>query len=278
MLQRELDNRDVPDPLFIPLSTVDKKMFFLQPGTMEVLQERPMTAPCRGGILCEELGAIEFYFFCDVSAHHYYQGTGKTLIILSLIAATKNQLSTPEESVVDDRPVMTPLSFRHFPSAEFATSRKKFFRGNHLHNSHEISRVPSLVELMLHRSRTTPYCNILKPPSGTQYCRLTKSEDKVNTLPLGEILRQNAPFYHHYHGDPSIRERSPRNRCDRGPKVMYLTSASLVIVPSNLLSQWDREIMKHCSTPLRVLMLRTKTQVPSVRSLATDFDVRQVLL
>ena len=57
MLQRELDNRDVPDPLFIPLSTVDKKMFFLQPGTMEVLLERPLTFPCRGGILCEELGA-----------------------------------------------------------------------------------------------------------------------------------------------------------------------------------------------------------------------------
>ena len=56
MLQRELDNRDVPDPLFIPLTTVDKRMFFLQPGTMEVLQERPMTVPCRGGILCEELG------------------------------------------------------------------------------------------------------------------------------------------------------------------------------------------------------------------------------
>jgi hypothetical protein len=57
MLQRELDNRDVPDPLFIPLTTVDKKMFILQPGTMEVLQDHPMTAPFRGGILCEELGA-----------------------------------------------------------------------------------------------------------------------------------------------------------------------------------------------------------------------------
>lgn len=56
MLQRELDNRDVPDPLFISLTTVDKRTLFLQPGTMEVLQECPMTAPCRGGILCEELG------------------------------------------------------------------------------------------------------------------------------------------------------------------------------------------------------------------------------
>ena len=198
-------------------------------------------------------------------------------MILSLIAATKNQISTPEESIVDDRPVMTPLSFRHFPSAEFDTSRKRFFRGNHQHNSHEISRVPSLVELMLHRSRTAPYCNIPKNYSSTQYHRLTKSEDEVNTLPLGEMLRENVPFYHHYLGDPSIRERSPRNRFDRGPKVMYLTSATLIIVPANLMSQWDREITKHCSAPLRVLMLRTKTQVPSVKSLATDYDVGRTL-
>lgn len=56
MLQKELDPRNVPDPLFIPLSTVDSKTFYLQPGTMEILFERPSMAPCRGGILCEELG------------------------------------------------------------------------------------------------------------------------------------------------------------------------------------------------------------------------------
>lgn len=220
---------------------------------------------------------IEPLFLRHIRLTINYQGTGKTLIILSLIAATKNQISSPEESIVDDRPVMTLLSFRHFPSAEFATSRKKFARG-HQHNSHEISRVPSLVELMLHRSRTVPNCDIPKSYSSTQYRRLTNLEDVVNTLPLGKILCANVPFYHHYHGDPSIRERSPRNRCDQGPKVMYLTSATLVIVPANLLSQWDREITKHCSTPLRVLLLRTTTSVPSVKSLATDFDVGRILL
>lgn len=64
MLQKELDNRNVPDPLYIPLTTVDKKkMLYLQPGTMEYLQERPMTESCRGGILCEELGAHRTFFF-----------------------------------------------------------------------------------------------------------------------------------------------------------------------------------------------------------------------
>lgn len=56
MLQKELDTRDVPDPLYIPLTAIDGKVFYLQPGTMEVLQERPRSSPCRGGILCEELG------------------------------------------------------------------------------------------------------------------------------------------------------------------------------------------------------------------------------
>ena len=168
---------------------------------------------------------------------------------------------------------MTPLSFRHFPSAEFSTSRKRFSRGNHPKYSQEIPRVPSLVELMLHRARTAPYCDIPKDYSSTQYRRSVEVEDEISTLPLSKMLRENVPFYHHYHGDPSTRERSPRNRRDQGPKVMYLTSATLVIVPANLLSQWDREIMKHCSIPVRVLTLRAKTSMPSVKSLATDFDV-----
>lgn len=56
MLQKESDPRQLPNPLFIQLSTVDSNTFYLQPGTMEVLLQRPFTAPPRGGILCEELG------------------------------------------------------------------------------------------------------------------------------------------------------------------------------------------------------------------------------
>jgi hypothetical protein len=56
MLQKELDFKDVPDPLYISLKTIDGKDFYLQLGTVEILQHCPMTAPGRGGILCEELG------------------------------------------------------------------------------------------------------------------------------------------------------------------------------------------------------------------------------
>ncbi|KAJ3513156.1 hypothetical protein NMY22_g15127 [Coprinellus aureogranulatus] len=106
MLHQELNEQDVPDPLYIPVTTVDGKTFFFQPGTMEVLLERPQVAPCRGGILCEELG------------------TGKTVMIISLILATLRQLPKPEASLIDDRTVMTSLSFRHFPSTDCATARR----------------------------------------------------------------------------------------------------------------------------------------------------------
>jgi len=102
---------------------------------------------------------------------------------------------------------------------------------------------------------------------------MIEMKDGVETLPLGDILRANAPFYLHYPGEPQDWERAKRKRSELSPRLMYLTSATLVIVPPNLLSQWDREITKHCTVPLRVFMLRARTPLPSVRNLANDYDV-----
>lgn len=282
-------------------------------------------------------------------------------MMLSLIAATKNQISFPEKSAVDRRSVMTPLSFRHFPSgkfdksrkkffdglenfkmyfgnpepqcseligaprlemarihaisasrplqaprllqspmplqgpklrphtvhhpdpAEVATSRKNFFHGNRKDNGLEISRVPSLVELLLHRHRTSPYCDIPKSYTSIHYQRLKECEYAVKSLELGSMLQENVPFYHHYDVDPKFSRPQLRGRRVLrpnkipGPKVMYLTSATLLIVPDNGIDHWEQEINKHCSPPLRVLTLKTRSQVPSVKVLTTDFDVCQIL-
>lgn len=56
MVQKEMDLTVEPDPLFLPVIGMNNEEFFLQPGTMELLLDRPQVAPCRGGILCEELG------------------------------------------------------------------------------------------------------------------------------------------------------------------------------------------------------------------------------
>jgi hypothetical protein len=60
MLLREMSESDGPDPLYIPVTGLDKTVFYFQPATMEVLRERPMVAAHHGGVLCEELGMTFF--------------------------------------------------------------------------------------------------------------------------------------------------------------------------------------------------------------------------
>jgi hypothetical protein len=60
---------------------------------------------------------------------------------------------------------------------------------------------------------------------------------------------------------------------------MYLTSATLVVVPPNLLAQWNSEILKHCLGPeesedaLRFLIVNPKEELPAARLLASNYDV-----
>lgn len=61
MVQKELYIRDVPDPLYVPITGIGGKIFYLQPTTMEVLRECPLVAQNRGGVLCEELGKCLFF-------------------------------------------------------------------------------------------------------------------------------------------------------------------------------------------------------------------------
>lgn len=56
MVQKELYACKIPDPLYVPITGVDGKVFYLQPTKMEVLRECPYVASNRGGVLCEELG------------------------------------------------------------------------------------------------------------------------------------------------------------------------------------------------------------------------------
>lgn len=203
-------------------------------------------------------------------------------MILTLIAANKKEISAPEKST-NDRHVMTPLSFRHFPSGKFAETRVMFLLGKRLRSTPLFPKsgipeplVPSLVELLLHRHRTAPYCDIQNDSFSSKclHRRVTDLESKVEDLPLGKMLEENVPFYHHFIKDRGHRFKF-RGPSLPGPKVMYLTSATLVVVPSNLMSQWEGEIMKHFSTtlPPKVKMLTTKTEVPSAKTLATNFDV-----
>ena len=56
MIIKEVSDSVAADPLYIPITGLDKTVFYLQPATMEILRERPMVTTHHGGILCEELG------------------------------------------------------------------------------------------------------------------------------------------------------------------------------------------------------------------------------
>ncbi len=134
---------------------------------------------------------------------------------------------------------------------------------------------PSLVELLLHHSRTSPYTYVpdLHTDKGAiKYQKRQELEERFELTQLADIHRANTPFYLHYeNGQEYIRAS---RKTIHGPRLMYLTTATLIVVPVNLLSQWDREIIKHCEYPLRVLMIRAGVPTPSARSLASDYDVR----
>jgi hypothetical protein len=84
----------------------------------------------------------------------------------------------------------------------------------------------------------------------------------------------NAPFYHY---DASVEtmddSRPKRRRSKLPPRVMFISSATLIVVPNTLMGQWNSEVNKHCSELIRVLSLRRTTPMPPAQELASNYDV-----
>jgi hypothetical protein len=138
-------------------------------------------------------------------------------------------------------------------------------------------RVPTLVELLIDHSRTSPSEAVPDFTTGQGRAlteRIASIEEKFENLPLDELRKASVPFYYHHMGDPTNSDRDGRRRrSSEAPKRMHLSPATLVVVPPNLLSQWDREIIKHSEYPLRVLILRDRSDMPTVKALCSDYDV-----
>jgi hypothetical protein len=187
-------------------------------------------------------------------------------MMLALILATLDQIPSPEEAVYDPRPVLTPLSYLHFPTIEPVAARRRIAQGGNARRVDRDSptRIPSLIEFMLHYCRTHP-----------NGLNLRDHQESLEQRRLWKPLMRNSPFYHHYNSLNQEVTRSNRRQTNPGPKVMYLSSATLVIVPMNLFNQWKNEIMKHCDDTLRVLEARTGVALPPAYRLATKYDVSQ---
>jgi hypothetical protein len=161
---------------------------------------------------------------------------------------------------------MTPLAFRTFPSADVIAARKRAIKRQKDNVLSPNPRTPSLVDLLLHHLRVSP--ELL---GARQY------EQELEDRELLHVLQHNTPFYHHYDVELAENERSRRRQSHPGPRLVYLTTASLIVVPQNLVGQWDSEILKHCRSGLRVLVLKSKTALPQARALASNYDASTVI-
>ncbi len=192
-------------------------------------------------------------------------------MILGLILSTLNQLPSPPAISTETPVILTPLALKNFPSGQYARAQEAL-RQRSLDES-----FPSLVEVLLHHARVVPDLNPPNPhkPGGRRlYQKHLELENKFEMTTLNNLFQQNIPFYLHPSEESNDSWSYRRNRNPLGPRIMYISSATLVVVPPNLLGQWDREINKHCERELRVLILRSGTPLPPARALATNYDVR----
>ncbi|KAM0251245.1 hypothetical protein ACHAP5_001843 [Fusarium lateritium] len=205
MLQKEVQPQQVLDPRLLHVQDQEGGVWYMDPVIGTILKEPRYYDGVSGGILAEEMGS------------------GKTVICLALILATK-QLPTqpPEHFRAGDVPTRKRLA----PLAEMAASCATR------------NAVP-----------WQPYFNLCKAQSGEEYDRCI------------EALERNPGYYFL----PPPEPRRTARRCIRPvelpKKRLYLSNGNIVVVPANLLAQWQQEIRKHTDA-LEILILVKDKPLP----------------
>lgn len=182
---------------------------------------------------------------------------------LSLILSTVDQLPAPPEALDSITPVLTPIAFKLFPSEPYSGARK--LATGRRGGKDERLEVPSLLETMVHYVRVNSESVGLQP-----------AEEELRAAGLWDPILANTPFYFRQDIKATNRSRTLRARAQSAPVVTYLSPATLVLVPQNLLGQWENEINKHCTAqiPQRVLVIQKEVKIPPPKQLASDYIVR----
>lgn len=194
MLQKEEEPGHVQDPRLVQVMDQHGKPWYYDPHTGEARREPRHYDRVCGGILAEEMGS------------------GKTLIALALIAATKGQ------------PAVTPELYR-------------------TGNLTVRPRIGSLVDMAAS----------VATKSGVSWKRYIGSLS-------GNCIRaiERNPGWYYLPRPKGIRaSRRAEAEGDLPPTKVFISHATLVVVPPNLLRQWTQEISKHMEG-LRVLEIASK--------------------
>ncbi|BGP15858.1 hypothetical protein JCM10213_005656 [Rhodosporidiobolus nylandii] len=274
MLARELAPQDIPQPSFLRYSS------FLDPShpVYISLEGGIRLAPGTvkepsGGILAEDMGV------------------GKTLITLSLVLSTLNELpkldgvSTYEDgSAPSPAPVLLTAFSQQFPfAAEIAEAKKlrprvpELLAGYMMEAREELEYhaalakqaeedariatfpLPSLRSLMVHHIKSSPTA-----------IRYPLDDPRLSGTELLSDLQNSPPFYRVFPSPAQLDSREGRKGRFK-PEDKVVAATTLIVVPTDLVRQWVDEIERHIEPgALRYLVLRTaKDKFPSAAVIAT---------
>lgn len=158
-------------------------------------------------------------------------GAGKTIICLALILATKNLPTRPPE----------------------------LYRGSHLPKRRKMVSLADMAASCATRNAVPwkSYFETWRRQIGYEFDRCEAA------------LKRNRGYY--FRPPPKLRRTGRHPVRDLTPTKIYLSDATVVIVPNNLLSQWKQEIAKH-TTGLRVSIVAKNETVPCLKDLL-DLDI-----
>ncbi|WFD26192.1 hypothetical protein MNAN1_001169 [Malassezia nana] len=276
MLQREAAPLRQGDVYYVEkispcMLTSQERTYYFDPDKYEFHRASsiPMYSDVRGGLLCDEMGA------------------GKTIVCLALILATLDQMPQPAANPMAS--AVTSDMARTFPSQEYQGNDPSHADQHRLvtaafgapspgerisRNPHKRarptppataclpSRVPgsiTLVQMAAHRLRTTHACR----------------EELRETLPvqLQKVLGpSSAPYFFLWPPAPTHVSRLSQGRA---AVRVYVSSATLVLVPPSLFVHWQEEMKKHCDEQaLRILAISDlREELPRASVLAQEYDL-----
>ncbi|KAF9574370.1 hypothetical protein EC968_006705 [Mortierella alpina] len=213
LLRRELCPDFILDPSFIPMQDMEGQAYYLDitnDGLAICRSPSAVWDDAQGGIICEDMG------------------TGKTCLCIALILQTLHQFSLPPS-------INTRLHSEFYPYVPSQIIS--------VQDGDDCIAVP---ELVLPAGSEIPSLRDLAATSvkmnGIEYRR---AHDFISPNTMS-MLEDISVYY--YEEEAPTRKRTSRTRqgnTEDQPSEIYLSSATLVIVPSNLTDQWLNEINKH---------------------------------
>ncbi|KAF9967242.1 hypothetical protein BGZ70_010276 [Mortierella alpina] len=231
LLRRELCPDFILDPSLIPMHDMEGQAYYLDIANDGLTISRTPSAvwdDAQGGIICEDMvNGSDKWLTSNVSSRN--KGTGKTCLCIALILQTLHQFSRPPSINTRLQSELYPYVPSHIISLQdedddgFAAPDLVLPAG---------SEIPSLRDL----AATSVKLN------GIEYRR---AHDFLSPMTMS-MLEDISVYY--YEEETAARKRTTRTRqgnVEDQPPEIYLSSATLVIVPSNLTDQWLNEINKH---------------------------------